>query len=169
MKTMITTKTVIVIATVVALNTSALAAPAMSTQAVTSRVSSVATDTLTVSNAVKTAYTGVIVDASGLGLETTFSPAIYDTNGRIVYGANNINPDIAISQGMVAYATSLEGATAINRAGGSPLVVQAVAVRNGRNSANCVNVIVSVDDGDRILLADRGTDMLRRCAVVIVK
>ena len=46
-------------------------------------------------------YTGVIVDASGMGLKPSFSPVIYDTNGRAIYGVSNINYDQAISQGMV--------------------------------------------------------------------
>lgn len=46
-------------------------------------------------------FTGVVVDATGLGLEPTFSPVIYDTNGRAIYGVKNINKDFAISQGMV--------------------------------------------------------------------
>ena len=49
-------------------------------------------------------YTGVIVDASGLGLEATFSPAILDTNGRVVYGIANVDKDVVINKGMVDYA-----------------------------------------------------------------
>ena len=46
-------------------------------------------------------YTGVVVDATGLGLEGTFSPVIYDVNGRAIYGMRNIDKDFAISKGMV--------------------------------------------------------------------
>ena len=114
-------------------------------------------------------YTGVIVDASGLGLEATFSPVIYDENGRAVYGMKNIDPDYAISKGMVEYAASLEGAVAKSRAGANPLVIKATAVRGGGNSVNKVNVVVSADDGDRILLANEKSGMLHNCAVVFVK
>ena len=114
-------------------------------------------------------YTGVIVDAGGLGLEATFSPVIYDTDGRAVYGMKNIDPDFAISQGMVEYASSVENALSNSRAGANPLVVKAVAVRGGRNSVNKVNVVVPVADGDRILLANEKTWMLQNCSVVFVK
>ena len=114
-------------------------------------------------------FTGVIVDASGLGLESTFSPVIYDETGRAIYGMKNINPDFAISKGMVEYSTDIAGAMAYSRAGSNPLVIRAVAVRGGRNSANCVNVVVSPEDGDKILLANEKTGMLQNCAVVFVK
>lgn len=117
----------------------------------------------------KAGYTGVIVDAGGLGLEATFSPVIYDENGRAVYGMKNINPDIAISQGMVEYAASLEGALVKSRAGANPLVVKAIAVKGGGNSTNKVNVVVSNTDADRILLANEKNGMLKTCAVVFVK
>lgn len=115
------------------------------------------------------AFTGVIVDASGLGLQATFSPVIFDENGRGIYGMKNINPDFAISKGMVEYAANHSQAMANSRAGASPLVVKAVAVKGGRNSANKVNVVVSVNDGDKILLANEKSGMLQNCAVVFVK
>ena len=90
-------------------------------------------------------------------------------NGRVVYGIKNLDYDYAISQGMVAYADTLETAAHGNRAGESPLVVKAVAVRGGRNSVNKVNVIVSVEDGDRILLACEKSNILQQAAVVFVR
>lgn len=114
-------------------------------------------------------YTGVIVDAAGLGLEGTFSPVIYDVNGRAIYGMRNIDKDFAISQGMVEYSSNLQAATSGSRAGSNPLVVKAVSVRGGGNSVNPVNVVVSVEDGDKILYANEKTSMLEHKAVVFVK
>ncbi len=114
-------------------------------------------------------YTGVVVDASELGLESTFSPVVYDENGRAIYGMKNIDPDLAISKGMVEYSTSKEKAVTNSRAGSNPLVLKAVAVKGGRNSANRVNVVVTVDDGDKMLLANEKSGMLQKCAVVFVK
>ena len=114
-------------------------------------------------------YTGVIVDAGGMGLKPSFSPVIYDTNGRAIYGVSNINYDQAISQGMVGYSASVSAAQALPRAGRSPLVVKAVQVRGGNNSTNPVNVVVSVDDGDRILAANAQSQMLMNGSVVFVR
>ena len=114
-------------------------------------------------------YTGVIVDASGMGLKPSFSPVIYDTSGRAIYGVSNINYDRAIERGMVGYAGSLYDAQTLPRIGGSPLVVKAVQVRGGNNSTNPVNVVVSVEDGDRILAANQQSQMLTNGAVVFVR
>ena len=114
-------------------------------------------------------YTGVIVDASGMGLKPSFSPVIYDTNGRAIYGVSNINYDQAISQDMVGYSSSLYDAQSLPRVGGSPLVIKAVQVRGGNNSTNPVNVVVSVDDGDRILAANAQSSMLMNGNVVFVR
>lgn len=114
-------------------------------------------------------YTGVVVDAAGLGLEGTFSPVIYDVNGRAIYGMRNIDKDFAISKGMVEYYNDLQTATVNSRAGANPLVVKAVSVRGGANSVNPVNVVVSVEDGDKILYANEKSGMLENKAVAFVK
>ena len=87
----------------------------------------------------RAAYTGVVINATGMGLEPTFSPVIYDVNGRVVYGIRNLE------------------------------VINAVGVRGGKNSVNKVNVVVSVEDGDRILLASEKSGILQNCAVVFVR
>ena len=114
-------------------------------------------------------YTGVIVDAGGMGLKPSFSPVIYDTNGRAIYGVSNINYDQAISQGMVGYSSSVSSAQTLPRVGTTPLVIKAVQVRGGNNSTNPVNVVVSVDDGDRILAANQQSQMLMNGSVVFVR
>lgn len=114
-------------------------------------------------------YTGVIVDASGLGVEPTFSPVIYDTNGRAIYGIENLNTELITERGMVSYSSSTSDEVALQRAGNNPLIVRAVEMRGGNNSVNKVNAVISVEDADRILLANEKTYMLESCAVVFVK
>ena len=110
-----------------------------------------------------------MVDASGLGLSPTFSPVIYDVNGRAVYGMQNVDSAIAINRGMVGYANALENATSGSRVGTNPFVVKAVEVRGGKNSSNRVNVVVSAEDADRILLANEKSAFLPQGAVVFVR
>ena len=114
-------------------------------------------------------YTGVIVDATGLGLLQTFSPVIYDTNGRAVYGVTGINPDLAIKKGMVGYAADVQSAHRLARVGINPLVIKAVSVCGGQNTTNKVNVVVTPEDGDRILLANAYSGMLANCSVAFVR
>lgn len=115
------------------------------------------------------AYTGVIVDASGLGLSPTFSPVLYDTMGRAIYGAKNIDYDNAIANGMVGYADSVDSASALHRVGNHPLVIRAVAVRGGASAAHKVNVVVSEQDAEHILHANEKVDIFRNASVVFVR
>lgn len=111
-------------------------------------------------------YTGVIVDARGLGLESTFSPRIYDETGRIVYGNLYIDTNFAISQGMVDYTLTPDMVQAAesgqSRAGAYPLVVKAIRVTD----ANNCNIVISNGDANTMLAANRITGFLKRCAVV---
>ena len=47
--------------------------------------------------------------------------------------------------------------------------MKATSVKGGGNSINPVNVVVSVEDGDKILLANEKAPLLNECAVVFVK
>ncbi|CUH95335.1 putative secreted protein [Propionispora sp. 2/2-37] len=109
-------------------------------------------------------YTGVIVDARGLGLEPTFSPGIYDESGRHIYGHKYIDADYAIQYGMVEYtindAMYAEAVNGKARAGSSPLIVRAVGIKD-----RC-NVIISVEEADKIISASQADNFLARCAVV---
>ena len=114
-------------------------------------------------------YTGVVINADGLNMDPTFSPVIYDTDGRAIYGVENLNYDKVIAEGMVDYSESLDGASEDGRAGDNPLVIEAVEVTGGDNSTNKVNAVISVKDADKLLLANEETGMLEDTSVVFIK
>jgi len=116
-------------------------------------------------------YSGVVIDAAGMGLECTMAPQIIDTNGRVIYGMDNIDVDFAVSHGLVEYTKDLQAASGgSTRAGSNPLVVKANGVKGGSNSVNPVNVVVSPEDADRILLAaQKNGSMFARGAIVFVR
>lgn len=113
-------------------------------------------------------YTGVIVDARGLELQTTFSPAIYDQTGRAIYGTTAIDSKFATEYGMVEYAPDLEciktAESGHSRAGSFPIIVKAVALK-GSNQ----NVVISTEDAEKILAANQSSNFLKNCAVVFYK
>lgn len=116
-----------------------------------------------------TGYTGLIINAKGLPLERTFCPGIFDTNGRAIYGVRNVDPDYAVAHGVAAYAEGEEAWTDAEigngRAGTNPLIIQAVGLRE-RTKHQC-DVIVSVEDGDRILAENQKSGFGARYAVVL--
>ena len=121
-------------------------------------------------NEIKSAkYTGVVINAEGLDMSPTFSPVIYDTEGKTVYGIENLDYDKVISEGMVTYSETLEQASEDGRAGDNPLVINAVDVVGGNNSSNKVNAVVSVEDANKMLAANETSGVLENASVIFVK
>lgn len=113
--------------------------------------------------------TGIVIDARSYALEQTFSPLIYDEEGNIVYGKDNVDKEKAISQGLVEYTANLEAVDKGTRAGDNPLIIVAIGTRSGCNSANKVNVVVSMADAERIRKAEAEDGVLTKMAVVFVR
>lgn len=113
-------------------------------------------------------YTGLVIRARGAGLVRTFCPAIYDTSGRAIYGVYNVDKKYAIDYGVVGYAQGPQGWDAVrmgtSRAGSNPLVVDIVEVR--QRVANKCDVVISVEDADRILAENRYSHFLDNYAVM---
>lgn len=113
-------------------------------------------------------YTGVIIDARGLGLEAALSPSIYDASGRIIYGKMYIDADAAVFKGMAEYAISpamvdsaIKGGS---RAGNKPMILKAIAVRDN----NC-SIVISDADANMLLESNSSAGFLKNCAVVFAK
>ena len=110
-------------------------------------------------------YTGLVVDCSGMGLESVMSPVIKNNNNQPIYGYKNLDIDKVIEYGMASYAESANDYTSRERAGNNPLVVKAVNVDGIIKG----NPVVSVADSDKILIANQSDQFLDNCAVVFVK
>jgi hypothetical protein len=110
-------------------------------------------------------YTGIVVDAQGLGLERIMSPRIYDTTGRIIYGNRYIDVETIVNRGMVDYTQSAEMIDAVHfghsRAGMNPIVVKAIALKDFN-----ANVVISKGDADMILAANAQGNFFAHTAVV---
>lgn len=113
-------------------------------------------------------YTGLVINAKDSGLVRTFCPAIYDTNGRAIYGVHNVDKKYAIDYGVVGYAKGEEGwgkvLAGTSRAGNNPLVINIVSVRE--RTVNKCDVVISVEDADRILAENQRSHFLDKYAVM---
>ena len=105
-------------------------------------------------------YTGVVIDCRGLGLNPVMSPVIKDASGNKLYGHKNIDPDYVIQHGMASYAHDMSMAS---RAGSNPLVIKAVSLADHN-----ANPVVSVDDGNLMLLENNSAHFLSSTAVVFL-
>jgi hypothetical protein len=112
--------------------------------------------------------TGIVVDARGLGLEPVMAVEVFDQSGRVIYGNQYVDPNYQISRGLADYIFTDDDLQSIDngqsRAGNAPITVRAVGLRDN----NC-NIVISNEDGDKILSANRTSGFIQKCAVVLEK
>ena len=106
-------------------------------------------------------YTGLIVDCRGLGLNPVMSPVIKNEKGIPIYGHENLNYDLVVKDGMVAYSRDVNGAS---RAGAHPLVMKAVGLTDHN-----ANPVLSVADANRVLIENGASGFLNRTSVVLLR
>lgn len=111
-----------------------------------------------------TAYTGLIVDARGLGVRPALAPKIIDTNGKEVYGSSMVSREFAIQQGMVGYAKDPEKARANDRVSPTPYFVKGIRAA-GSNKAD---VVISEGNAAELLGLASNMNFLRKCQVMIL-
>ena len=113
-------------------------------------------------------YTGVVIVVKTPGLVRTICPAIYDSNGRPVYGVRNVDCTYAINNGVVEYAKGQarwnDVASGRSRAGSNPLYIEIVSLKE--RVVNKCDVIISAQDADKILLENQRSGFLGNYNVV---
>lgn len=109
------------------------------------------------------AYTGLIVDCRGLGLERAMAPNIIDTTGRTLYDSRNISSQQIVHKGMAAYVKSPKD-EAVSAAGSNPLNLKCTSLADFHR-----NPVISKEDGDRLINATKQYDFLRNASVVFIQ
>ncbi len=109
-------------------------------------------------------FTGIIIDAKGLGVRPAMAPKIVNQGGTIVYGPGNYTREYAIQYGVAGYSKSLENARDDVRVKGNPMVVKAISVQG----TNMTDVVVSTEDSWKMQSADRNDNILKDCRVLIL-
>lgn len=109
-------------------------------------------------------WTGLLVDASGLGARPAMSPKILDPSGKEVYGSALVSREYAIQQGMAGYAKDVSKAETNTRVASHPLVVKAVRV-DGKAKTN---LVLDQASADAVRKAATDEKFLEKCRVMIV-
>lgn len=116
-------------------------------------------------------YTGLVVNAKGLGVERGTSPKIYDEKGRVIYTGLGMTEQQLIARGVVAYTRDIEDALSHERLRIDPdyplrypLVIDAI---NGADVPR-TSVVIREHDADLLYEALQEYDFLGRFAVVFV-
>ena len=106
-------------------------------------------------------YTGLIVDCSGMGLQTAMAPAIVTEGRKIVYGLEKFSREQVLNRGYVGYSKSAtEG---VGRAGSNPMVIKAEGIER------FCNPVISKEDAAKILAENQMNGFLSTGNVVFVK
>ena len=114
----------------------------------------------------KTPYTGLIVDASYLGVRPALKARVYSPDGDEVYGESKASRSTLAKMGkLTGYSDTPETARTkhVGLIGKNPLVVKAVEATGGNKS----DVVVSREDALLIERADRSAGFLKDCKVTI--
>lgn len=106
-------------------------------------------------------YTGVVIDCSGMDLQTTMAPGVFTADHQLVYGQQNFSYQEVISRGYVGYAKSAD--EALERAGANPLIVKAVSLYKN------VSPVVSDADAAMIARENQKDDFLSQGKMVFIR
>jgi len=109
-------------------------------------------------------YTGLIVDARGLGVKPAMSPKILNEDGKEVYGSAWISRDYAVREGMVGYLKDPVQAQTNPRVADKPLMVKALKVSGDAR----VDMVISNADAAMLHNASENLSMLQKCRVIIL-
>jgi hypothetical protein len=110
-------------------------------------------------------YTGLVVDARGLGILPALAPRVLEFNGAELYGAATVSREWAVKHGMAGYAKSVADARAMkDRVGDNPALVKAVSASGSAKT----DAILSTEDAQAIKSATQNLKFLSEARVVFV-
>jgi hypothetical protein len=109
-------------------------------------------------------YTGLVVDARGLGARPAMSPKVLDESGQEVYGSAYVSREFAVQQGMAGYAKDLTSSQTNPRVTNEPLTVKGLKTEGPGQS----DLVISNADAGKIRSASENLSFLKKCRVMIV-
>jgi hypothetical protein len=110
-------------------------------------------------------YSGLVVDARGLGVLPALAPRILETDGRELYGSANVDRAWAAKYGTAGYAKTLDGARGLkDRIGDNPAVVKAVKAAGPSKT----DVVISPEDALSVKSAAQNLKFLSEARVVFI-
>lgn len=109
-------------------------------------------------------YSGIVVDARGIGIRPAMIPKIFDEDGKEIYSLASVDMRYAVRQGVSGYVRDLEAAQKNERVAVNPLTVKALKSAG----AGKTDIIISNTDAGRIKNAVQSELLFKQCRVLIV-
>jgi len=109
-------------------------------------------------------FTGLVVDAKGLGVRPVMVPRILDENSQEVYGSAFVSREYAVQLGMSGYARNLKEALNNQRVANHPLVVKGLKILGPGDS----EIVISNADASKLRRTSESLYFMKKCRVIIV-
>jgi hypothetical protein len=109
-------------------------------------------------------FTGLVVDAKGLGVRPVMVPRILDENDQEVYGPAFVSREYAVQQGMSGYARNLNEILKDQRVSDYPLVVKGLKTSGPGHS----EIVISNADASKLRSISESLYFMKKCRVIIV-
>ena len=110
------------------------------------------------------AYSGLVIDARGVGARPSMVPVLLDESGQEVYGPAYVSREFAVQRGMCRYIRGMDDSANLPRVAPNPLFVKGLrTVLKG----SC-DIVISNADASKLRGASSHLEFLKQCRVVIV-
>lgn len=113
----------------------------------------------------KNFYTGLIVDARGIGIEPVLNPVIVSEQGHDIYSSKFISREFAVQKGVCKYLCSMDQAVKDKRIGNHPLVFKGLR----KEEKSTTVIVISMPDYRLLEKTTERHIFLKECRVIIVK
>ena len=113
----------------------------------------------------KSLYSGLVIDARGLGIEPVLDPVIVSEQGHEIYSSVFISREFAVQSGICKYVCNLDQALQDKRIGDNPMVLKGLRKEGSKNAT----LVISMSD---YLVLEKTTErhtFLNECRVIIVR
>lgn len=109
-------------------------------------------------------YSGLVIDAQGFAVNEALSPKVLMGDGRVVYGSEWVDPEIAQKESVVGYVRGVTAAQSHSRVISKPLVVKALAVEG----ENKTDIVISDADAQLLHVVPEHMEFLEKAKVLVV-
>lgn len=109
-------------------------------------------------------FTGLIVDARGLGVRPAMAPKLMDENGEEVYGSKFVSREYATDIGMVGYEKDINRAKINERVADNPLIVKGIKT----TGPNKTDLVIGNADALKVHNAAQNMNFLQHCKVMYI-
>ena len=109
-------------------------------------------------------YTGLVVDARGLGIKPAMAPKVLSEGGQELYGFSVVDRNWVIQQVMAGYSKDLPAAQAHERVADRPLTIKAMSA----TGANKTDVVIANSDAQLLLGSGTSLAFLEKARVMLV-